>query len=157
MRTRQSRWAALAAALALTLPACGVSAGGGNTNSSTDHQGGHSSEDTTASGASQEHGHHEQAPAPVKGAAETTVTASAFRFEPAQLTVHAGQPVNIALTSTDILHDFTIDGQGFHLAASAGQTVAGALTIEQPGAYTVYCSVTGHRQAGMEATLVAQQ
>ncbi|MGH8885798.1 MAG: plastocyanin/azurin family copper-binding protein [Egibacteraceae bacterium] len=150
MHTRQPRWAALAAVAALTLSACGGDTG------RMDHQGGHPSADTTASGVSQERHHNEQAPAPIEGAAEATVTARAFRFEPAELAVQAGQPINIALTATDMLHDFTVDGQSFHLAADAGQTAAGSLTIEQPGIYTVYCSVAGHREAGMEATLVVQ-
>jgi plastocyanin len=155
MRTRQPRRAALAAVLALTLSACAASTSGGDSGG-MDHQGGHQSPDTTVGNASPVHGHDQPAPALIEGAAEKVVTASAFRFEPAQLTVRAGQPINIALTSTDILHDFTVQGQDFHLAADAGQTTAGGLTIDQPGTYTVYCSVTGHREAGMELVLTVE-
>lgn len=154
MRTRQSRWAALAAVLALTLPACAASGDGGD--SGGIDQGGHQSPNTITSGASPEPGHDQQVPSRIEGAAEKVVTASAFRFEPAQLSVRAGQPINIALTSTDILHDFTVEGQDFHLAADAGQTTAGGLTIDRPGIYTVYCSVTGHREAGMELVLTVE-
>jgi hypothetical protein len=50
----------------------------------------------------------------------------------------------------------TIEGRPFHLAADRDQTVEGGLIIEQPGSYLVYCSVDGHREAGMEASLVVQ-
>ncbi len=141
-----TRMITLAAALALTLAACASS--GGSTAA-----GGHEGHDSQAAEPASEHDHAQPAPPPVAGAPETAVTASAFKFEPAALTVQPGQPMNIALTSTDMLHDFTIDGQDFHLSADPDKTTTGALTIAQPGTYIVYCTVPGHREAGMEATL----
>lgn len=100
--------------------------------------------------------HDEQAPAAVDGAPEIAIRATSFAFEPAELAAEAGEPVNIALTSDDILHDFNLEDADFHLAAEAGETATGALKIGEPGTYTVYCSVAGHREAGMETTLVVQ-
>jgi hypothetical protein len=37
--------------------------------------------------------------------------------------------------------------------ADPGQTVTGTFMIREPGAYEVYCSVPGHRESGMVATL----
>lgn len=100
--------------------------------------------------------HGGPAAAPVDGASQLTVAATSFAFQPAELVVEAGEPVDVALQSTDVLHDLNLDEVGFHVAADAGETVTAPLVVEQPGEYTVYCSVPGHRQAGMEATLVVR-
>ncbi len=53
------------------------------------------------------------------------------------------------------LTDFVVDGPPGHVvAAGAGETATGGLRIDEPGEYPVYCSVSGHRAAGMEAVLV---
>lgn len=45
-------------------------------------------------------------------------------------------------------------GGDLHVAhADPGMTVTSTFMINEPGTYTVYCSVPGHREAGMEATL----
>jgi plastocyanin len=135
-------------ALAIVLSACASDAAESETDGMREMEG-------------MEHGEHaheeEAAPAAVEGAPEVEVTARSFAFEPSELTVTAGEPVNVALTSTDLLHDFVVEGEDFHLAADRDETVTGALTIDEPGTYTVYCSVAGHREAGMEATLTVEE
>lgn len=49
-----------------------------------------------------------------------------------------------------MLHDFTIDEFDAHVAA-VGETRSGGLRAGAPGRYVFYCSVPGHRQAGMKA------
>jgi cytochrome c oxidase subunit 2 len=91
------------------------------------------------------------------GAREIDVSASSFAFDPDEIEVKAGEDVAIVLTSTDILHDFTIDELDAHVAADAGETAAGGLRADGPGSYTFYCTVSGHREAGMEGTLVVEE
>lgn len=50
--------------------------------------------------------------------------------------------------------DAAMDDDDLHVAhANAGESTTATFTVDEPGTYTVYCSVPGHRQAGMEATL----
>lgn len=147
----------LATALTAVLAACAPadSAAGTNEMEGMDHgedsQEAEGAADTEADAGG--HSHEEEAPAPVEGAEEIAVSATSFAFEPDALTITAGEPVNLALTSEDILHDFVVEDEGFHLSAETGETSTGALTIDEPGTYTVYCSVPRHRETGMEAIL----
>lgn len=84
------------------------------------------------------------------------VTATSFEFDPDEIRVDAGESIAIVLTSEDILHDFTIDELDAHVAADRGETEEGGLIADEPGRYTYYCTVTGHREAGMEGTLVVE-
>jgi uncharacterized cupredoxin-like copper-binding protein len=87
---------------------------------------------------------------PVAGATELAVTAEGLAFAPDRLEVRTGEAVNVALTSTDVLHDLTIDEVGFHLVADGGETAVGGAVFEESGTYVAYCTVPGHREAGME-------
>ena len=107
-----------------------------------------------------------------------TVTALSFQFQPTTIEVHAGQPVKLTLRNTDVLeHDFQVDqlpmkaGSGshaghaghdspdpaaLHVHSDAGRDTTTTFTPTQKGTYTVYCTVPGHKEAGMTATLVVR-
>jgi len=97
-------------------------------------------------------GHDEASPV-ADGARQVEVRATSFAFEPDTIEVEAGEDIAIALTSDDIEHDFTIDELDAHVAAGEGETNVGGFTAAEPGTYTFYCSVDGHRESGMEGTL----
>lgn len=140
--------AAAVAAGAIVLGACG-----GSESSSTSHgmSGMSMGEHDMAMPAG-----HAMASEVKAGAREVAVTGSAFKFEPAEIRVRAGEDLAIVLTATDLLHDLTIDELDTHVAAEPGKTAKGGLTAPKPGRYTYYCTVAGHRQAGMQGTLIVE-
>lgn len=96
-----------------------------------------------------------QAPAPVAGAPEVEVVARDFAFSPTEVTIPAGATVNLVLVNDgDLPHDITIPAVGFRVAALPGTRVSASLTAG-PGEYEFFCSVPGHRDAGMEGLIVA--
>lgn len=88
------------------------------------------------------------------GATEIAVTANNLAFDPAEITVRIGTNVAIVLTSVDTRHDFTIDELNAHVSAAPGETARGGFHAAPPGQYTFYCAEPGHRDAGMEGTLI---
>lgn len=90
------------------------------------------------------------------GAREVEMTATDFAFDPDEITAEAGEDLAIVLTSEDLLHDFTIDELDAHVVADRGETAEGGVTADEPGTYEFYCSVPGHREAGMEGTLIVE-
>jgi plastocyanin len=91
------------------------------------------------------------------GAREIEVMAGRFRFKPNEIAVAAGEDVTIVMTSTDLFHDFFVKGEGGHIVgAKAKKTKKGGLRIDEPGTYKFWCTVEGHRAAGMKGTIVVQ-
>ncbi|MEE8337520.1 MAG: cupredoxin domain-containing protein [Dehalococcoidia bacterium] len=119
----------------------------------------------------------ERAPAPL---AEPLVSATAevkiaielrdIAFSEQVLRVAAGQVVELAISNSGTLrHDFTIERIAAQVSASGrqrpdrfdvyldlqrGQSGVLLLRVTEPGEYIFFCSVPGHRRAGMVGTLV---
>ncbi len=90
----------------------------------------------------------------VPGALEIAVTGDAFSFSPKVIQVAAGTDATLALNAKDITHDITVEGVGHISHATRGKTARGGVNIEKPGTYVFYCSVEGHRAAGMTGKLI---
>jgi plastocyanin len=89
------------------------------------------------------------------GAREIGVNARSYAFAPENIEVQTGEDIAIALHSRDQSHDFTIEGKGLIVAVGGGKTANGGFRLTRPGTYTFFCSISGHRAAGMEGTITA--
>jgi plastocyanin len=89
------------------------------------------------------------------GATTFTVDAKEFQFTPSTLTVPADQEITVEVVNSGAVeHDVTLDEASVKIAPPATETATGTFSVSA-GTYTFYCSVPGHREAGMEGTLTA--
>ncbi|MGZ8612618.1 MAG: multicopper oxidase domain-containing protein [Actinomycetota bacterium] len=80
------------------------------------------------------------------------VQAAITGFDPSAIEVPEGD-VELEIANLDAFdHDFTIDDLGVKVLFGANETVDASFAAT-PGTYTFYCSIPGHREAGMEGTL----
>jgi plastocyanin len=133
MRRRALPLVLVLAAFVLALSACG---GGGSSSSTTPA--------TTGGGG---------------GGGGSTVKISAdpsgaLKYEQTDVSATAGS-ITIDFTNMSSLpHDVTIEGNGASGATDEITDSTTSTTVElEPGTYTFFCSVDGHRAAGMEGTL----
>ncbi|OGO54722.1 MAG: copper-translocating P-type ATPase [Chloroflexi bacterium RBG_16_72_14] len=87
------------------------------------------------------------------------VTARDVRFEPANVTVTAGEWVVLEFTNEDpVVHDWMVDGvPNLDVPARPGQTAKLRFVLDEPGRYMVMCSIPGHAEAGMVGELVVER
>lgn len=86
---------------------------------------------------------------------EISVGATEFAFDPGAIEVPAGGEATITLTNKGTIeHDITVDALAVKILARPGQTTSGTVTAKA-GTYDFYCSIPGHKQAGMVGTLTA--
>lgn len=83
------------------------------------------------------------------------VEAKEFQFSPTPITV-TGEMFTIELYNEGMVdHDMVVEGAEDQGASHLTPGTSGSVTyMLEPGTYTVYCSVPGHRDAGMEGTLI---
>lgn len=115
----------------VVLAACGGGGGGGGT---SDNGGG-----TVADG-------------------EIEVVLQEYSFTPNNIEVPVGQPITFVLKNEGSLeHDMAFDDlDQVSDMVSAGDTATFEVTFEEAGTYPFYCTVPGHREAGMEGTVTAR-
>ncbi len=82
----------------------------------------------------------------------------ALKFDKAEYTSHAGDIVIAYIDDGSLQHDLLIDGKsGFKLTVNGqGETKAAKVNLA-PGAYTIYCDIPTHRQAGMQSKLIVTE
>ena len=94
-------------------------------------------------------------PAAIPGAPEVRVEAVNFGFAPSQIRLPQGAGVNLTfVNSTGVVHDLTVPALGIHIVASAGETRTVGLRGLPAGRYDAFCTVPGHVDLVMRATVV---
>ena len=84
-----------------------------------------------------------------------TLTTQNFQFSTNALTAKAGEPITLYLRNDDVLdHAFDLDELNLHLPMASNEIVPITFTATEPGTYTFYCGLAGHREAGMVGTLI---
>ncbi len=77
------------------------------------------------------------------------------QFDPARLTVQAGQPLTLVVKNGDLgAHTFTIRELGINEAVIGGSERLITITASDPGTYEIVCEIPGHE--AMKGTLVVQ-
>lgn len=145
-----------AAALSLGLAACG---GSGSSSSSAATS---SSSSAPASSASSSAAASGGGGALSHSLTEAANPSGSLKFTKSTLEAKAGK-VTIAFTNTSPLaHNFTIQqgtGASGPVVGATPTFKGGSKTLTvtlKPGTYTFYCSVPGHRMAGMQGTLTVK-
>jgi len=90
-------------------------------------------------------------------AREITVVAKEFKFVPNVIHVAKGEDVSLVFKNAGALsHNLTFDGLGGLKTESiqTGATRTLRFTAAKTGDIQFYCSVTGHREAGMHGELI---
>ena len=108
-------------------------------------------------GGAMDHGNVAPAATAVPGATEIRVQAANFGFTPKEIRLPKGAEVNLTLVNpsgTGVIHDFTVSALAIHVAAAPGETRTVGLRGLAAGRYEAYCSVSGHADLGMRATVV---
>ncbi len=86
---------------------------------------------------------------------EIAVSGTEFSFSPAAVTLKEGEKVRVIFTNAGSApHNFTIEGLGIKTKViGSGQSDVVEFVAPASGNYTFFCSVAGHRQAGMEGSM----
>ena len=105
-----------------------------------------------------------------------TLNLTEFQFQPTDITANVGQPIKLVLKNNGtVLHDLVsveakvevIEEHGaehdmagmetaLHAAVEPGQQSTLEFTATAPGTYAFYCTIAGHREAGMEGKLIVK-
>jgi plastocyanin len=85
------------------------------------------------------------------------LVAAQTRFDRTELRARVGETVALRLDNRDAQrHSFDVDELSVHVPMPAGTTAAALFRPTEPGTYTFYCQVPGHREAGMVGTLIVE-
>jgi plastocyanin len=147
---------ALAAAL-LALAGCGSSSSS-SSSASTAAQ----APTTTSAAAPTTSSATSSTPAPASGSEKLTLEANPegqLAFNTKSLSAKAGKVTIDFTNKAPVPHDVTIESSSGQRVGATPTITGGSKSLSvnvKPGTYKFFCSVPGHRQAGMEGTLTVK-
>lgn len=71
---------------------------------------------------------------------EVAIIAQAFGYTPTQMEVPVGKEIHFKVTSTDVIHSFSIIDTNVNMMAVPGQINEKSYTFEEPGNYLIICN-----------------
>lgn len=98
------------------------------------------------------------APEEVLESREVVVVGTEYAFSPSTITVKIGQRVKINFQNEGrAIHNLVIEGLGISTKTiRGGRADTIEFTAPTSGTYTIFCSVPGHRAAGMIGSLMVE-
>jgi plastocyanin len=140
---------------ALALVACGSSSSSSSTSEETSSGGGAAKEET-----SEESKEAEGGSAGSGAAVDIEADPSGnLAFTTSSVTAKAGKDTVNFTNESPVPHDVKIENENGEEIGGTEVISEGSDSAEvelEPGTYTYYCSIPGHRQAGMEGTLTVK-
>lgn len=96
------------------------------------------------------------APAPASAHPTIDIAVANWKFTPAKITIPAGEPTTLRLTSTQGVHGIQSDDLGIpQTTIPNGKVVEVTFTPKKPGTYVIHCSVfCGPGHPNMMLTIV---
>lgn len=93
---------------------------------------------------------------PATGLDQITVVGTEFAFDPETMVLSPGASITLDNQGV-VVHNLEIEGvDGFKVEAEAGATATAEIDAD-PGNYVIFCSIVGHREAGMVGTLTVAE
>lgn len=88
---------------------------------------------------------------------EFTVESNGLNFSPKELKVKKGDKVKITYKNNRGKHNLRVDGYNVGTEQiEAGQTASFEFIADKAGTFEYFCSVPGHREAGMKGSLIVE-
>lgn len=92
------------------------------------------------------------------GIKEIKIEAFSFGYTPGELQAKAGEAIKLTITnSSGIPHTFTIDELQVDVRLSPGKTKTIEFTPNKAGDFSYYCTIPGHKAAGMFGDLIVSE
>ncbi len=88
-----------------------------------------------------------------RGGGGLVLTMADLAYDQASLMVEPGDTITL-VNEDPMVHDVTVDELDLQATAGPGETIEFTIPDDASGTYVFYCSIPGHRDAGMEGSIM---